>query len=108
MKKPKSDHAWEKTPGDFFSVLGPFLRPLSGNEQAATIIEEHDLNRPAFIERRAEHMNKIKQFADLWIRETNPALKGIIKNEMLEAMGDDKILAFFGREFAKVLGAPSE
>lgn len=105
-KKPHPPRPWEEKPGEYFSVAGPVLCALSDNPEAVQIIKEHDLNRPALLERRIEHMHKIQQFADLWLRETNPALKEIIESEMLETMGEDKMLAFFGREFAKALGVP--
>lgn len=106
-KKPQPPRPWEENPGDYFSVVGPFLYSLPDNPEAARIIKEHDLNRPVLIERRIEHMQKVKQIADLWLRETIPELKEVIEYEMRETMGKDKMLAFFGREFAKLLGVPT-
>jgi hypothetical protein len=107
-KKPQPPRPWEENPEDYFFVFGAFLRPLPENKQAAKIIEEHGLNSPRLIFARCEYLKEIQKFADLWTRETDPVLKEIIESEIFAFIDRKKEFAFFGREFAKALGVPSE
>lgn len=109
-KKPKPTRPWEENPGDYFILVGPIptLCARPGNKEADRIIDEHDLNSPDRIVRRVEYLKEIQKFADLWTTETNPALKEIVADELLEFIDRKKELAFFGREFAKTLGVTME
>lgn len=109
-KKPQTPRPWEENPGDYFILVGPIptLCARPGNKEADRIIDEHDLNSPDRIVRRVEYLKEIQKFADLWTTETNPALKEIVADELLEFIDRKKELAFFGREFAKALGVPNK
>jgi len=106
--KPQTPRPWEENPGDYFTLFGSLLRPLPGNQEAAKIIEAHNLNSADLVFARCEYLKEIQKFADLWSTETNPALKEIVADELLEFIDRKKEFAFFGREFAKTLGVPSE
>lgn len=81
---------FEEDPNEFIVAAGHFLFQKKGSARAEVTIGEIELNRPELLERRTERMAAISNLVDKFEREASERLKGLIAQELKNAIADDQ------------------
>jgi uncharacterized protein (TIGR02646 family) len=90
-------------PDDHFIFLGTMVCHKAGDDRAQLTELLLELNRPELMECRKERIDAIRPLIDLFIKETNPMLKSILKNNIDAEMSNDKPYSMSVRAMVKLM-----
>ena len=70
--------------------IGPLIMPVMYDERADITEKVLKLNRPALIERRTERIKSVELLLRAWSKETNQAVKDMLKEQLCDEVSNDK------------------
>ena len=85
-------------------AFGPMIMHINDSKRGEFTHRKIKLNRPELIERRIDAIQKIQNLIDKYKRETLPALKNILYQELLETCLPEKEFSFCKKQYLKDQG----
>lgn len=80
-------------------AFGPILFHTNGSARGELTHKKIKLNRKELRDRRFDAISDLQNLLDKYIRETDPDLKDILKNELFEMADKQKEYAFFMQQY---------
>lgn len=86
--------------------IGPLIMPVMYDERADITEKVLKLNRPALIERRTERIKAVEMLLRAWSKETNQAVKDMLKEQLCDEFSNDKEFSSTVKAFLVSRGFP--
>lgn len=88
-------------PNEYIIALGAIIYYIPGNRKGEVTISQLDLNRTDLIEQRTQKLNYFRMLADKYVKETNPKIKSILKDQLLEESSNKSEYSLITSSFLK-------
>lgn len=90
-------------PNNYIIALGAIIYNLPGQRKGELTISQLDLNRTDLIERRTEKLDFFRMLADNYVKEKNPKIKSILKDEILKQISPESEYSFILSSYFKAV-----